>query len=83
MTRADLMRSALSVPGLTPTERVVLGHLAYWHKDDKRGAFRPRDRLAAEVGADPKTVQRCIARLVDLGYLSVLKQARKGTALTL
>lgn len=83
MTRADLMRSALSVPGLTHAQARVLAHLAYWAKGDPPTAWRPRHLLATETGANPKTVQQCIARLRDLGYLSIGKQARKGTALTL
>lgn len=63
------MAAALRVPGLDPTTKLVLIGIA--NHDGDGGAWPAIDTLCGYAGASRRTVQRCIAKLVELGLVTV------------
>ena len=69
---------ALYAYDLTPAERLVLATLADVAHDERRLAYPSRATLCARSGLSHKTVQRCLARLIALDYISQAAPARPG-----
>lgn len=59
---------------ITPTEFIVLTMLSSYSDRDGTDAAPAADTLAAACGVSSKTVRRCLAALVDKGYLVVSRQ---------
>ena len=65
---AQLMSLALSIPGLKPTEKLVLVKLCD-HANESGEAWPLKKNLAETLGIDRKSVYRAYDRLLELGFI--------------
>lgn len=76
----NVVMAAMTLPGLTSSERLLLCYLA--DRGNTAGRAWPgRDLICAETGLHPKAVQRALRHLEQLGYLTREGPARPGRVL--
>ena len=73
----------MEVPGLTAGQRLLLARLADYADAGTHEAWPARDTLSRCLGMNGKTIQRHLAELIDLGYVSESHAAQRGRTRTL
>lgn len=68
---------------LKPLDMLILLHLASYWWNPKENPWPGKTRLANGIGVDPRTVQRAIKKMEELGYVTrILRKAKAGDNLT-
>lgn len=79
-SKLDLYDKATLDTRLTHLDCRVLWRLVHWFNPERNKGwqYHAYADLAAEVGAHPESVRKCIGKLVRIGYVSKREQRQKG-----